>query len=131
MATLFPTKKTIIVLIITLCLLCLSGCALFHTESPFDYPGSTWISKDPYVYLHVVDEHEYNAECYVIVDGERVDAGFYTNGKIGSIIKSNRCENTDDIVFHFEFKCKNNQLQLRLLTGYNNAYSIIVLDRIQ
>ena len=130
MATLFHIKKRTLFLLI-ICILFLSGCALFHFNSPFDYPDSIWICEDPYVYLHVIDEHEYNAECYVIINGERVEAGFYTNGAIGSIIKTNRSESINDIIYHFEYKCNEKTIQLKMKEGYNDPYTVIVLKRIK
>ena len=39
-------------------------------DSPYNYPGSTWESEDPYINLQVVDEIPAHANAYLIAAGE-------------------------------------------------------------
>ena len=40
-------------------------------DSPYNYPGSTWESEDPRIFLHVVDGIPEHAEAYLVMDGDK------------------------------------------------------------
>ncbi len=52
-----------------------------NLKTPFDYPNSTWISEEPYIYLHIPDDaKDYSGEeCYIQFNGERIESHFLVN----------------------------------------------------
>ena len=83
-------KRNLIILIIIIILIVsiplsviISWLHIYHTKqklkTPFDYPGSTWISEEPRIELHVSNSSNIPAdsECYILYRGEKIPVNFY------------------------------------------------------
>ncbi len=131
MASLSRTDKWLF--IIVLFATCLSfTIVLLHPwiKTPYDYPDSEWICGEPEMYLYFGDKESHCSKGYVVIDGERIPVEFTSNGFEGSLIKQNRSGNSDDIIYHFQFRCNKNELVLIIKWGYAKANTEITLNRI-
>ena len=71
MASIFRILKSATYAISILLVISLSGCFKSQMKIPYDYPGSVWESKSPYIVLYVDGNNSYPCgQAYLEIDGE-------------------------------------------------------------
>lgn len=79
----FLILSVILIVIIPLLSVVISWEHIYHKKqalkTPYDYAGSTWISTEPEMVLHVSNSSRIpdDSECYIINQGEHIPVIFY------------------------------------------------------
>ena len=127
--------KTALCVVLCALAILLGGCTTrFYRKTPYDYPDSIWVSKDPYIYLHVVDQYSYNAESYIIINGERIPVVFFAEKKSATCyIVTSKPDGDSESLLIMEYECFSDRIELKVLHDYcfDGQYDSIVMYRNQ
>ena len=100
-------------------------------DCPFNYPGSTWESSDPRIYLQVVDEIPDHAKAFLILDGVERPVRIHMDQYLTRIDIND--QSTGELLFigHGSFSSERVIITVNkdFDTIYDGEYSTIILYR--
>ena len=100
-----------------------------ETDCLYNYPGSTWESEDPRVFLHIVDEIPAHAEAYLVLDGEETPIELLMDDMSPSISIIDKARNKAVIDGTCELSSEKAVIKIDIDHIFDSAYSEIILYR--
>jgi len=100
-------------------------------DPPYNYPGSTWESEDPYISLQVVDKIPEHANAYIVVDGEKRSVIIYMDDQSGFV--DIRDAHTRKLLLKGAVKATSERVSIEVVKDldylYDGEYPVITLYR--